>query len=81
MIEFETEHPDLQGEMTVTCTLRDAGSGTDPAAAHEDVPPGVPPSANELGWSISMGKLVRTVESRLDAPHDEPPTGRAPGTS
>jgi hypothetical protein len=29
---------------------------------HVDLPPGVPPADNELGWSISVDKLARLVE-------------------
>ena len=61
-VEFETDDPALQGEMTITYTLTDAGGGTDLVGAHEDLPPGVPPADNELGWSISLGKLAALVE-------------------
>jgi len=63
-IEFESDDPAMAGEMTVTYTLRDAGGGTDVAAVHKNLPPGVSPEANELGWSISMDKLVRLLEDR-----------------
>ena len=29
---------------------------------HENLPPGVSPEDNELGWSISIGKLADLVE-------------------
>ncbi|MGH9136794.1 MAG: hypothetical protein ACRD0G_07065 [Acidimicrobiales bacterium] len=29
---------------------------------HENLPPGVPPADNELGWSMSIEKLARLVE-------------------
>jgi hypothetical protein len=29
---------------------------------HENLPPGVPPADNDLGWSISIGKLAGLVE-------------------
>jgi hypothetical protein len=63
-IEFESDDPALAGEMTVTYALADAGGGTEVVAVHENLPPGVAPEANELGWSISMDKLVRLVEGR-----------------
>jgi uncharacterized protein YndB with AHSA1/START domain len=66
VIEFETEDPSLQGEMTTTFTLADAdgdGGGTDLTGVHENLPPGVPPEDNELGWSMSLDKLAKLVES------------------
>lgn len=63
-MEFETTDPALQGEMTITYTLGDAtDGGTDLVGLHEDLPPGVRPEDNELGWSIAIGKLARLVES------------------
>jgi uncharacterized protein YndB with AHSA1/START domain len=61
-VEFETDHPALQGEMTITYALTDADGGTDLDGVHEDLPPGVPPADNELGWSLSLGKLAALVE-------------------
>lgn len=62
VVEFETDDPAMQGEMTITYTLADAGRGTDLVGLHENLPPGVPPADNELGWSISIDKLARLVE-------------------
>ena len=61
-VEFESGDPGLQGEMTITYTLADADGGTDLVGVHQDLPPGVPPADNELGWSISLGKLAALVE-------------------
>ena len=61
-VEFETDDPALQGEMTITYTLSDADGGTDLVGVHEDLPPGVPAADNELGWTISIGKLAALVE-------------------
>ena len=61
-VEFETDDPALQGEMTITYMLADADGGTDLVGVHEGLPPGVPPADNELGWSISVGKLAALVE-------------------
>ena len=64
VVEFETADPALQGEMTITFTLAEAADGgTDVVGVHENLPPGVPPEDNELGWSISLGKLARLVET------------------
>lgn len=62
-VEFETDDPALRGEMTMSFSLRDAaGGGTDLDAVHEHVPSGVPPSDNEIGWNMSLGKLAALVE-------------------
>jgi uncharacterized protein YndB with AHSA1/START domain len=61
-VEFETDDPALQGEMTITYTLADADGGTDLVGVHVDLPPGVRPADNELGWSMSVGKLAALVE-------------------
>lgn len=61
--EFETSDPSMQGEMLMTFTLADApGGGTDLTGLHENVPPGVPPEANEEGWRMSLAKLAKLVE-------------------
>jgi len=64
VMEFETEDPTMQGEMTVSYTLRDAHGGTDIAAVHDGVPRGVSPQDNETGWSMSLGKIAKLLESR-----------------
>lgn len=61
-VEFETTDPAMQGEMTITYSLADAGDGTDLVGLHENLPPGVSPSDNELGWSMSIDKLADLVE-------------------
>jgi uncharacterized protein YndB with AHSA1/START domain len=61
-VEFETDDPATQGEMTITYTLVDAAGGTDLVGVHENLPPGVSPADNELGWSMSIEKLAGIVE-------------------
>ncbi len=63
IVEFETEDPAMQGEMTITYVLADAANGTHLRALHENLPLGVDPAANELGWSMSVGKLADLVEA------------------
>jgi uncharacterized protein YndB with AHSA1/START domain len=63
-VEFETEDAATQGEMTISYTLAEAGDGTDLTGVHENLPPGVSPADNELGWSMSMDKLASLVENR-----------------
>jgi uncharacterized protein YndB with AHSA1/START domain len=64
VVEFETDDPTMQGEMTITYRLADADGGTDLTGLHENLPPGVLPADNELGWSMSIEKLARLVEGR-----------------
>ena len=61
-LEFETDDPAMQGEMTITYRLADAGGETDLTGVHENVPRGVVPEDNELGWRMSIEKLARLVE-------------------
>jgi uncharacterized protein YndB with AHSA1/START domain len=64
VVEFETDEPTLQGEMTITYTLAaTADGGTDLVGVHEGVPEGVRGEDNELGWSISLAKLAQLVET------------------
>lgn len=63
VLEFETDDDAMRGEMTVTFTLRDAPGGTDLLAVHENLPPGLSPDDNELGWRMSLEKLARLVEA------------------
>jgi uncharacterized protein YndB with AHSA1/START domain len=62
VVEFESDDPAMQGEMTITYLLSDADDGTDLVGLHENLPPGVSPSDNELGWNMSLDKLVELVE-------------------
>lgn len=65
VVEFESDDPALQGEMAITYSLADApGGGTDLVGTHEGLPASVSEADNELGWSISLGKLAALVESR-----------------
>ena len=61
-MEFETDDPAMRGLMTVTYTLVEADGGTDLVAVHDNLPPGISPADNELGWQMSLDKLVTLVE-------------------
>jgi uncharacterized protein YndB with AHSA1/START domain len=63
VMEFETDDPSMRGEMTVTFTLADADDGTHLCATHDNVPAGISPADNELGWSMSLAKLKQFVET------------------
>lgn len=64
VLEFETDNPAMQGEMTMTVTLVDAKGGTDLVAVHDGLPSGLSAKDNELGWRISLGKLAAMLEAR-----------------
>ena len=76
VVEFETEDPALQGEMTITTVLTDAddgSGGTDLLGVHEGLPPGVAPADNEEGWRLSLAKLAALVEGRTNRGRREAP--------
>lgn len=65
VVEFESDDPSMQGEMTITYALADDGAGgTLVTGTHAGLPPGVPPDQNELGWRMSLDKLAALVELR-----------------
>jgi uncharacterized protein YndB with AHSA1/START domain len=66
-VEFEADDPAMRGEMTITIVLADVEGGTEITAVHDQVPPGVPPADNELGWRLSLAKLAALVEDRAGA--------------
>jgi uncharacterized protein YndB with AHSA1/START domain len=61
IITFETPDASAQGQMRVTYELADEAGGTRVTGTHHDVPPGVDPKDNELGWRNSLGKLAALV--------------------
>jgi uncharacterized protein YndB with AHSA1/START domain len=61
--EFETEDPELSGEMTIAITLVDAHGGTDVVAVHDGLPRGVSKADNETGWRMALAKLAALVET------------------
>jgi uncharacterized protein YndB with AHSA1/START domain len=62
VVEFETDDPSMQGEMTITYSLRDTPEGTEIVGLHEHLPPGLSRDDNELGWRMSIEKLAALVE-------------------
>ena len=63
VVEFESADPALQGEMTITYSLTEAADGgTEVVGLHENLPAGVRPEDNELGWRMSLDKLAGLVE-------------------
>jgi uncharacterized protein YndB with AHSA1/START domain len=63
VVEFETDDPALQGEMTITMKLTDADGGTEITAVHDRLPPGLSRADNETGWRLSLAKLAALVEA------------------
>ena len=61
-VAFDTDDPDVRGEMTITYLLEDAPGGTLVTGTHRDLPPGVSAQDNELGWSMSLRKLAELVQ-------------------
>ena len=61
-VEFESDDPAMQGSMTISYLLADSGDGTELTGVHENLPPGVSPADNELGWNMSIDKLATLVE-------------------
>ncbi|WP_330181937.1 SRPBCC domain-containing protein [Nocardia sp. NBC_01503] len=68
-VEFETENPELCGEMTITYLLQSERGGTRVIARHENLPPGLSPDDNEIGFRMSLAKLADLAErEEADAP-------------
>jgi uncharacterized protein YndB with AHSA1/START domain len=57
-INFETDDPGVQGEMTITTSFRDAEGGTEVAMSFENIPPGIRPEDNAEGTRQSLKKLA-----------------------
>lgn len=64
VLEFETDNPELHGEMTVITTLTEGNGGTDLVMAHEGIPRGVAPADNETGTRMALANLAALVEAR-----------------
>jgi uncharacterized protein YndB with AHSA1/START domain len=60
--EFETDDPNLRGEMTITITLTDADGGTELVAVHDGLPSELA-ADNETGWRESLTRLAALVET------------------
>lgn len=65
-MEFETDDPAMRGRMTVSIELRDHADGTELDALHLDLPQGVDPADNELGWNEALDRLAALVEDVAD---------------
>lgn len=63
VMEFETADPALRGAMQATFTLTTVDGGTDLLAVHDNLPPGLSPTDNEIGWGMALAKLAALVEA------------------
>lgn len=62
VVVFDAADPRFAGEMTITTTFTDVGSGTEISMLFEDVPTGVRLEDNEEGTRQSLRKLAALVE-------------------
>jgi len=60
--KFESDDPEMQGEMKVTVTFRDVPGGTEVRITQEGLPKVIPTEGAMLGWSQSLENLARLVE-------------------
>ncbi|MBA1158127.1 SRPBCC domain-containing protein [Microvirga mediterraneensis] len=77
-LEFETEDPSMQGEMSITFALTEIGGSTLLDAWHENVPSGISPADNETGWRMSLARLKQLVEQGRTGTSGDPPDGASP---
>lgn len=60
--EFETDHNDMQGLMTITYTLIESKGVSDLTIVHDNLPIGVSLEDNLIGWEIALSKLTSLIE-------------------
>jgi uncharacterized protein YndB with AHSA1/START domain len=60
--KFETDAPEMQGEMTVTITLEEVEGGTEVTVWQEGIPKPIPEEDAATGWGMSLENLARLVE-------------------
>jgi len=66
LTELETADASLQGKMLLTIALKDEGEGTRLDLLHQDLPPGLKPEDNALGWTGALDRLAALLESGED---------------
>lgn len=59
---FETDDPDMAGEMTLTVTFEAVNDGTEVTVHQTGIPEAVPPEDAEAGWTDSLANLAELVE-------------------
>jgi uncharacterized protein YndB with AHSA1/START domain len=65
---FETDNPEMKGEMTVTITFRDVPGGTEVSVVQEGVPKAIPTEDSMKGWGQSFDNLARLCEFDAQPP-------------
>jgi uncharacterized protein YndB with AHSA1/START domain/DNA-binding transcriptional ArsR family regulator len=60
--KFESDDPQMQGEMNVTVTFKDVPGGTEVRIVQEGVPKIIPVEGAMQGWTQSLENLARLVE-------------------
>lgn len=60
---FETDNPEMKGEMTFTVTLKEVPGGTEVTVVQEGIPRLVPVEEAQRGWGQSFENLARLVET------------------
>jgi len=59
---FETEAPEMKGEMRVTITFKDVPGGTEVTIVHDGIPKVIGAKNAKLGWNSSLHNLAALVE-------------------
>jgi len=60
--KFESDNPEMQGEMRVTVTFKDMPGGTEVRIVQEGIPKAILLEGATMGWSQSLENLARLVE-------------------
>lgn len=60
--KFESDDPQMQGEMKITVTFKDVPGGTEVRIVQEGVPKIIPVDGAMQGWTQSLENLARLVE-------------------
>lgn len=61
-ITFDTDNPNLSGEMIMEVTLEESENGTTVTFLFRNIPSGIRPEDNEAGTKSSLDKLAKYVE-------------------
>jgi len=64
---FETEQPEMKGEMRVTITFKDVPGGTEVTVVHDGIPKVIGAKNATLGWKSSLQNLASLVEIEASA--------------
>jgi uncharacterized protein YndB with AHSA1/START domain len=62
--EFESDHIDLKGLMSITYTLIESNGETNLEIIHDHLPNSISLSDNLLGWQMALVKLKRLIETQ-----------------